>query len=136
MSDEAGTGPLADVISDAFAITAGSATQLVFTSQPTTTIAGDPIADFAVEARDAYGNVDEAFGSTVAIGITSGTGTTGAVLSGTVTGVAFTNGVATFSGLSIDLEGPGYTLTVSDEAGTGPLADVISDAFDITAAPE
>lgn len=90
------------------------------------------MATFTVEARDTYGNVDESFSSTLAVVITDETGTSGATLSGTTTGVTFTAGAASFSDLSIDLEGTNYTLTVSDEAGTGALPSVESDAFDIT----
>jgi len=62
---------------------------------------------------------------TLAIGTNPGGGT----LSGTVT-VAATAGVATFSTLSIDKAGTGYTLVSSASGPTGGP----SSAFDITAA--
>ena len=55
-------------------------------------------------------------------------GTAGAALSGTAT-VAATNGVATFSGLSIDKSGAAYQLHATD----GLLAAGDSSAFNVTA---
>ncbi len=52
------------------------------------------------------------FTGSVAVGIKSGTGTTGATLSGT-TSASAVNGDATFSTLSIDKPGSGYILTAS-----------------------
>jgi hypothetical protein len=108
-----------------FAITPGAATQLVFTTQPTNTPAGSTITAVQVTARDGLGNTDTSFTGTVtvAIGTNPGSGT----LSGT-TSLAAVHGVATFSGLSIDKSGTGYTLTA---ASTG-LSGATSSAFNIT----
>src|SRR5207237_1144191 len=62
---------------------------------------------------------------TVAIGTNPGGGT----LSGTTT-VAAVSGVATFSNLSIDKVGTGYTLT----AASAPLTSATSAGFNISAA--
>src|SRR5205085_1470398 len=59
--------------------------------------------------------------------IKAGTGTAGAALSGTAT-VAATNGVATFSGLSIDKSGASYQLHATD----GVLTAADSSAFSVT----
>src|SRR2546422_9553049 len=83
-----------------FHITAGTATQLVFSVQPSTTTAGAVIAPAVqITAQDGNGNTATGFtGSiTVAIGTNPSTGT----LSGTKTEAAVA-GVATFAGLSID----------------------------------
>src|SRR5439155_523880 len=91
-----------------------AATQLVFTVQPGTATAGAAIAPAVqVTARDAFDNTGTGFASsvTVALGANPGGGT----LAGT-TSVTAASGVATFSTLSINKAGVGYTLTV---AGAG-----------------
>ncbi len=80
-----------------------------------------------VTAQDAQGNTATTFTGNVTLAITSGTGKAGANLRGTAT-VAAVSGVATFSGLSVDSVGSGYTLTAS---ATGPTS-AVSGAFAIT----
>src|SRR5204863_4656623 len=63
----------------------------------------------------------------VTVAIKAGTGTAGAVLSGTAT-VSAVNGVATFSGLSIDKSGNSYQLHATD----GALTAGDSSAFNVT----
>jgi hypothetical protein len=112
--------------SSAFNITAGTAAALVFSVQPTNTVAGASITPAVqVTAQDGSGNTATGFTGniTVAIGTNAGGGT----LSGTVI-VAASAGVATFSTLSINKAGTGYTLTATG-AGTA-----MSTAFNITAA--
>jgi hypothetical protein len=137
--DQAGTGyslratsnGLTQATSSTFDINAGSATQLVFTVQPSTAVAGAPLTPaIQVTARDALGNTATSFLNNITVAITGGTGTPGAVLSGTRT-VGAVAGVATFSTLSIDASGTGYTLTATASGLTG----AISTAFDIAAAP-
>jgi hypothetical protein len=113
-------------ISDPFDIAVGSATQLAFTVQPTTTTAGAAIAPVEVTAQDAGGNTVTGFTGdvTLAIGTNPGTGS----LSGDAT-VAAVAGVATFSTLSIDKSGTGYTLS----ATAGGFAGATSGSFNITA---
>src|SRR2546430_14584562 len=82
-------------------------TQLVFTVQPVTTIAGAPIAPAVrVAAQDPQGNTVTSFTGDVVM--TFGTNTHGGLLSGTKT-VAAVAGVATFADLSVDKAGGGYT---------------------------
>src|SRR5205823_236072 len=111
--------------SAAFKVTAGSATQLVFSVQPSTTTAGAAITPAVeVTAQDAGGNTATGFTGdiTVAIGTNPSSGT----LAGTLTHAAVA-GVATFPGLSIDKAGTGYTLTATGAGST------TSAAFNITA---
>ena len=113
--------------SNAFSIIAGTATQLVFSVQPVSTGAGAPITPAVqVTALDALGNPASGFGGIVSIAIGNNPG--GGNLAGTAS-LAASAGVATFSGLSIDKIGSGYTLTA---ASTG-LTGATSAAFDITA---
>jgi hypothetical protein len=93
---------------------------LVFTVQPSTTLPLTTITPAVrVTAVDALGNAVPSFtGSvTVAIGQNGGLLMPG-TLSGTTT-VAAVNGVATFSDLSIDQPGNGYTLQVTASGLTG-----------------
>src|SRR5439155_5461 len=111
--------------SAAFNITAGTATPLVFSVQPTTTAAGAAITPAVqLKVRSASGKAGAGFtgDATVAIGTNPGSGT----LAGTAS-VAASAGVASFANLSIDKVGTGYTLTAT---GAGSAT---SAAFNITA---
>jgi hypothetical protein len=92
----------------------------VFTVQPSTTLPLFPIAPAVkVTAVDALGNPVSSFTGSVTIRIGKNGGTLMAgKLSGTTT-VAAVNGVATFSNLSIDQLGNGYTLEVVAAGLTG-----------------
>src|SRR5437016_2511288 len=118
---------LSSQTSSAFNIAAGTATQLVFSVQPTNTVAGAAITPaIQVTAQDGSGNTATGFTGniTLAIGTNPGSGT----LAGTLTHAAV-GGVATFSGLSIDKAGTGYTLTATGAGST------TSTAFNVTAGP-
>ena len=102
------------------------ADHLAFDVQPTDTLMNDPITPaVTVDVMDASNNVVASDNSTqvsLTIGANPGSGTlTGG---GPVTAV---NGVATFSGLSIDNSSSGYTLT----AASGGLGSDTSGTFDI-----
>src|SRR6184192_3360742 len=117
--------------SNPFTVSAAAATQLAFTVQPTNGAAGAALTPAVqVTARDAQGNVATDFTGTVtvALGVNPG----GATLSGT-TSLTAVSGVATFSSLSIDKVGTGYTLTAVDP-GEG-LSGATSTAFNITPGP-
>jgi alpha-tubulin suppressor-like RCC1 family protein/uncharacterized protein YjdB len=104
-------------------------TQVVFTAQPTTTIAGQAISPAVeVEIRDASGTLVTSARDqvTLAIGTNPGSGT----LAGTKT-VAAVNGVASFSGLWIDKAAAGYKLT----ATSGSLTSATSSSFTIDPGP-
>jgi hypothetical protein len=101
------------------------ATGLGFLDQPTTTRAGGTIPPFRVVATDDAGNIATGFGGAIWITLASNPG--GATLSGTRRLVAV-NGMVTFSDLSIDRPGSGYTVHVS----YWPLRFKNSTAFDIT----
>ncbi len=106
------------------------AQSVAFGTQPPGGIAGQAISPaVTIEAREASGAVDFGFSGTVTVGLTGGTGTPGAVLSGTLTR-AFVNGVATFADLSVNLIGTGYTLTGT----TASIGTAISQPFSINPA--
>jgi hypothetical protein len=134
--DKAGSGytlsttasGLAGATSAAFAIVPAPASRLAFGVQPSNTVAGRAITPAVkVTAQDAFGNTDTAFTGSITVAITSGTGASGAVLSGTTT-VTAVKGVATFGSLSVDKAGTGYTLTAT-AAGLGAAT---SSGFNIT----
>lgn len=116
---------LAGAISTSFAVVPGPASRLGFTVQPSPGVTGAVITPaVAVAVQDAGGSIitTATHSITVAIGANAGSGT----LSGTTT-VPAVNGVATFSNLSIDNAGTGYTLT----ATAANLAGGTSAAFNI-----
>ena len=104
-------------------------TSLAFAVPPSQTTAGAPITPAVqVEVRDQFGArmTTATNGVTMAIGTNPAAGT----LAGTVTKSAV-NGVATFSDLSIDRVGTGYTLTAQ---ATG-LTAAVSAPFNVTGVP-
>src|SRR5256886_4848867 len=112
--------------SSGFNVTPGAASQLVFGTQPGTTVAGQQITPAVkLRALDALGNVATGFSGTITVALGSNPG--GATLSGTLL-VAAVGGVASFGDLSLNRTAPGYTLTASG----GGLGPVTSTAFDIT----
>jgi hypothetical protein len=102
-----------------------SATQLAFVQQPTGTVSGQHIAPaVTVQLEDSGGTPVSQAGETVAMSLSSGTGT----LSGTLSQVTDGSGLATFNDLSIDLVGS-KQLT----AACGSLTSAVSGSFMITA---
>ncbi len=104
------------------------ASQLAFGQQPTTTAAGATITPaVTVRVLDAYGNLvsgDNTDRVTVSLGNNPG----GSTLSGTTT-VTVSKGVATFSNLSLNNTGTGYTL----KAASGTLTAATSASFNVSA---
>jgi hypothetical protein len=116
-----------------FNVVAGTATKLVFTQQPTNTAAAATITPaVTVSVEDANGNVLTTDNSTK-VTLAIGTNPAG----GTLTGggqVTVVSGVATYSGLSINNAGNGYTLTATDTTGAGgghPYTSATSSTFNI-----
>src|SRR5436190_15433614 len=104
--------------SSSFNIIAGTATQLVFGTQPGTTVAGQQITPAVkLRALDALGNVATGFTGAITVELGSNPGC--ATLSRTPL-VAAVGGVASFGDLSLNRTAPGYTLTASG-GGLGPV---------------
>jgi hypothetical protein len=109
-------------------VSPAAASQLVFGQQPTNTVANATISPApTVKVEDAFGNL-ETGDNTDAVTMAIGTNPAGGTLSGTLT-VTASGGVATFSNLSINNIGNGYTLV----ATSGSLTSATSNAFNITA---
>lgn len=140
--DLAGTGytlsfsvvaPLPPVDSAPFDITVGAAAGLRVATQPGgASAAAAFVTQPVVEVVDAGGNVVTSDSSTnVDAAISTGTGTSGALLGGTTT-VQASAGIVTFTNLQIDLAGSGYTL---DFSATG-FTTVVSDPFGVAGAAD
>src|SRR6202007_2308193 len=115
------------VTSTAFDITPGTATQLVFTVQPSSTVAGAAISPAVqVSALDGAGNPAPSFTGNVSIALGNNPG--GSTLGGTTT-VAAGGGVAAVLAPPLDNTSNGYWLTAT---ATG-LSTATSGSFNITA---
>ncbi len=102
------------------------ATQLLVSLQPPPSLTAGQTFGLSVEAVDALGNLNPTFSSPVTLSLGNNAGGT---LDGTLT-VNAVNGVAAFSGLTLDKAGIGYTLQVSSNG----LTATTTGAFTVTAA--
>jgi hypothetical protein len=89
----------------------------VVTAQPPGNVTAVSGFGLTVTAEDSAGNVDGTFSGTVTLSLASNPG--GGTLGGTLTAMA-SGGVATFSGLTLNNAGNGYTLQVT-AAGASPV---------------
>ena len=113
-------------------VTPGAAAQVGFTQQPSGGTGGVAwTTQPKVAIQDALGNTVTTSTASVTLAITSGTGTSGAVLTCTTNPKAAVSGVATFAGCKIDKAGTGYTLT----ATAAGLTSAVSNAFDVALGP-
>jgi hypothetical protein len=110
--------------------TPGPAAQLLFERDPSTSLVSIPFPDQPVViVADGFGNVVPTASATIALAITSGTGSAGAALACTANPLVAVAGVASFAGCSVNLVGTGYTLTATG----GGFAAEVSGPFDIVA---
>ena len=130
----AADGALAGATSSSFNITPGTATQLVFTVEPSASATGGTAfgQQPTVSVEDANNNVVTTSTASITLAITSGTGTPGAALSCTTNPKSATAGVDTFAGCAINLAGSGYTLT----ATSGVLTSTISTPINVSVGVE
>lgn len=122
-ASSAGLSPLAQPVS--LGVTAETATQLVLTAQPPSTVAAGSNFGLTVSAEDQFGNVDPNFGNEAVANLNN----PGGVILGGNLNLPMTEGVVTYSGLTIDNAGIGYTLQVSSSG----LTSVSTSAFSVTA---
>ncbi len=105
----------------------GTPLRMAFTGQPGGAPAGEPITPAVrVTVQDSTGQPATTFDGPVTVGLDANP--TGGALLGTAR-VNAANGVATFTDLSVDKAGSGYTLRATTSGATGAT----SDPFDITA---
>ncbi len=131
--DKAGTytltasnGALTTAVSSSITISHGAAAKVAFTSQPPASTASGAGFGTVVTVQDTAGNTVTGNTSQVSVALTSANGAT---LNGTKSVVA-SNGVATFSGLSVAKAGS-YSLTATDSG----LTSATSNAFAIASGP-
>src|SRR5215472_18297038 len=106
----------------------GPPTKLAFVQGPSDTAVGATIAPaVTVAVEDANGNIETSDNATQ-VSLAIRTNPTGGTLSGG-SAVTVASGIATFSGLSIDTAGTGYTLTASS---TPSYNTATSAAFNVT----
>jgi hypothetical protein len=123
---------LASAVSSYLTINPSDPVKLEFTIQPSYCAAGLP---FEIQPKvayiDKYENVVITTSAPITVSLTPGTGTPGAVLSGTsiLPAEDASGGLSAFRDLSIDKAGTGYVLT----ATSGSLPPVKSEPFDVTA---
>ena len=104
----------------------GPATQLVFTEEPSNATTGSTVPNVQVSVEDGSGNVVTSSSASITIAINNNPAS--GSLSGNTT-IAATSGVATFSNLSINNAGNGYTLSATSSG----LSTATSNAFDVFA---
>ncbi len=116
------TDSLSDYPSVGFSIAPAAASQLLFTTQPTSAAAGGTMATVKVTIEDKYGNFETADNSNVTL--TDATGT----LSGTIPKAA-SAGLATFNDLSVTRAGSDHLYAADAADG---LSDFASNSFNIS----
>jgi streptogramin lyase len=111
------------VTTSGITVTAATATQLVITQQPPASVKVS--SPFALKAliEDVYGNVVTTASGTVSVAFANNL--TGATLGGT-TSVTTSQGVASFTNLTINKTGSGYTLGVSSSGLTSATSNPIN----------
>ena len=117
---------LAPVSTSAFGVAPAAASQLVVSAQPPSSVtAGQPFG-LGVTVEDRFGNVETGYTGSVTVAISTNPGA--AKLGGTLT-AAVDQGIATFTGLTLDQPGTGYIL----QATAPNLPAVTTAALDVTA---
>ena len=118
-------GGVPDATTNAFNVTAAAATQLSVTTEPPAGVGVGVGFGLVVSAEDQFGNVDLNFNGSVDVALLNNPG--GAALGGTLS-VAAQSGAATFSGLTLDQAGAGYTLQLSAIG----LTSATTNAFNVS----
>ena len=103
--------------------TLNSRRNFVVTQQPPASVTAGTSFGLTVEAEDSSGNLDSSFNGTVTVALANNPG--GATLGGTLT-VTASDGVATFSGLTLTTAASGYTLVVSGSGVDGATTSAIT----------
>ncbi len=124
---------LASTVSDLFTITAGAASKLEFTTSPGGGSSGIPFAvQPVVTLEDAFGNTVGDVAQTVSLAIQSNAGPGGTLIGTKSTLVNLVTGRATFSDISIDKAGSGYTLTATGSTVSMTPGTVVSAPFSVS----
>ena len=117
---------LTSTTTEKFNVTLG-ASQLVVTTEPPDSVQAGTTFNITVSAEDGLGNVDTSFNSAITLNLGNANGAT----LGGVLVIGATDGVATFSGLSVNV--PAYDYVILASSGT--LNSATSDGFNVTVGP-
>ena len=123
-----GSGLAVAAVTDPIEVDAAAATHLVVSTLPPGSVNAGASFGLSVSAVDGNGNPDKTFTGNVTLTLNNPAGVTG-TLGGTLT-APIQNGVATFSGLTLDKAINGYTIT----AAVGSFS-VTTPAINVTPAP-
>ena len=102
----------------------GNAAELNVVAQPPSSVAANSPFGLTVAVEDSNGTINPTYNGTVTLSLDNNPG--GSTLSGTLS-VTAVNGVATFSGLSLNNPGSGYTL----QSLAGGLSTATTGAFQV-----
>lgn len=122
----AATG-LTSTTSSLFNVVSGAPAQLAITTQPPASVSAGATFTTAVTVRDVFGNTVT---NATQVSLAIGNNPVGGTLGGTTT-VSTSGGVATFSNLTLNKPGTGYTLVAS----SGTLASATSTSITVAAGP-
>ena len=114
---------LSSATSSAVTVTPAAASRVVITTQPPASVVENASFDLIAAIEDAYGNIETSTSSTVKVALDNNPG--GAKLGGTLS-VKASDGVATFSGLTLNKVGTGYTLELTSSGLTGVVSNPIT----------
>jgi len=120
---------LTAAISTPLEVKPGQPQSMSFVTQPSTSVAGSPLAQISIAIKDASGNTVNT--ATNQITLTLAGNSSGATLVGNSVSAAAAGGVATFSGISILKAGSDYRLF----ALSGGLGQTVSQSFSILPGP-
>jgi subtilase family serine protease len=116
---------LSSATTNTFNVVPAAVSQLVIGTQPPTSVTAGASFGLTVSVEDAYGNLASSFNGSVTVSLDNNP--RGSTLGGTVTVMA-DNGEASFSGLSLNRSGTGYTLAV----GSGTLQPAVTNGIAVT----
>ncbi len=116
-----------DYANNAIGVATLTTSQLVVTQQPPPSVTAGSLFGLTVDAEDSSGNPITSFDGTVTVALANNPG--GATLGGMLTATA-SNGIATFSGLTLTKTASGYTL----EASGGGLGWGVTNSITVTPA--
>ncbi len=121
------SGTLTAGLTSAITVTPSTATQLAVTTQPAASVTAGAAISIKVSAEDLFGNVATSFTGSVTVALDNNP--SGSTLGGTLTVLA-AKGVASFSTLTVNLVGTGYTL----QATTTGLSTAVTSQFNVVPA--
>jgi streptogramin lyase len=122
---QASASGVGSATTSAITVTPAAASQLVITAQPPASVKLNSPFGLKASIEDAYGNVVTTANNMVKVSFANNP--TGATLGGMLT-VTASQGVATFSGLSINKVGSGYTLRVTSSG----LSSAVTSAINVS----